>query len=777
MATYTKQCSKVGSFSYANNFILYVTLTERNVSINDNTSYVDYNVYCQSSGSGSISAKHLKYFSINGEEKTNTTEQVNVSSPNAYIPISNGSIGPIKHDDDGSKVISFEAKIEGATYGVSASLNDNFTLTTIQRKSEVSLSSSSVTLNNEVTIKTNRASSNFKHSLYWQVGNGVKNVIATNIADEYDWTVPLAVANSFPNSPTGTVNIICETYNGSTYIGTTTTNLYITVPSSIVPTISSISISGGLNGIYVEKMSTVTVKFVATGAYNSAISQYKVELLKGTAKLKESYGSTVTFDLNNLNISQDTDIKIRVYATDTRNRTTSQDKVINVKRYTAPTITSRSAYRCNSDGTANSSGTYLRIYWTYSTTSITGVTTATATVKYRQKGATTWTTATVANGGTVIVGSGEISTDYQYEVQFSITDGIAAKPAVVTDTILTGYTTVDYRAGGKGIAYGKVSEKDEFECNMETDFLKKIKRNGIELGIARYDDGLIDPNDTIDELIVTKHENVPIAGEFFYVKTLFYNSRHSSQAQIAIGYKTNRYFIRFFYLQWYAWTEIDAIRTYDRTVDFNTLTTTGIYINENTPTGNNRPFGLPGILEVFNNEGNILQRYSTINANWVFQRGYYNSQWGNWKKIGGSMLCVAYPSSRVTIQGDAWTSLKVPLNSTKSDTSSGSLSISDGGIKIGSNMNIVKVSASLCFYNYNAIGEVDLQILKNSQIVSQISIHTTKENQIICITTNPIAINVTKEDVINIAIVKNTEKDMTIINDNAATSLNVELIG
>lgn len=133
MATYEAQCSAVGSFGYANYFKLYVVLTEVNVNVANNTSQIQYNVYCQSSGSGSISAKHLKYFNLNGIDIINTTVDVNVSSPNAYIAIASGTTGTITHNADGSKSVSFSAQIKASSYGVSASVNGTFNLTTIAR--------------------------------------------------------------------------------------------------------------------------------------------------------------------------------------------------------------------------------------------------------------------------------------------------------------------------------------------------------------------------------------------------------------------------------------------------------------------------------------------------------------------------------------------------------------------------------------------------------------------------------------------------------------------
>lgn len=142
--TFSEACSKVGSFSQASNFTLYVVLTDRDGNAGTNKSKVDYNVYCQSNGSGSINARHYKYFSINGEEKINTTEKVNVSSPYAYIPIASGTI-EVTHNSDGSKSIPFSAEIRGASFGVSASVSGTFQLEKIPRYFS---STPSITLSN-----------------------------------------------------------------------------------------------------------------------------------------------------------------------------------------------------------------------------------------------------------------------------------------------------------------------------------------------------------------------------------------------------------------------------------------------------------------------------------------------------------------------------------------------------------------------------------------------------------------------------------------------------
>lgn len=50
--TFTSGCSSVGGFGYADRFILYVVLTDRDGNSSSNQSIVDYNVYLENTSDG-----------------------------------------------------------------------------------------------------------------------------------------------------------------------------------------------------------------------------------------------------------------------------------------------------------------------------------------------------------------------------------------------------------------------------------------------------------------------------------------------------------------------------------------------------------------------------------------------------------------------------------------------------------------------------------------------------------------------------------------------------
>lgn len=68
--------------------------------------------------------------------------------------------------------------------------------------------------------------------------------------------------------------------------------------------------------------------------------------------------------------------------------------------------------------------------------------------------------------------------------------------------------------------------------------------------------------------------------------------------------------------------------------DFDTITKSGTYwfYNGSSPTGNNKPTGDTGFLEVIANDSGTLitQRYTSFHGRGLYQRGYYNNNWSDW---------------------------------------------------------------------------------------------------------------------------------------------------
>lgn len=147
-------------------------------------------------------------------------------------------------DGTGSATIQWKWNVNSPWGGyVYPSGSFTISLPTIARVSTPTLSASSVQMGKSVTITTNRASSSFTHTLKYTL-NGTTATIATGVGASYTWTVPDLVS-LVPNATSGTATITCETYSGSTKVGSKTVSLKITVYSATTPTLSASSVRMG----------------------------------------------------------------------------------------------------------------------------------------------------------------------------------------------------------------------------------------------------------------------------------------------------------------------------------------------------------------------------------------------------------------------------------------------------------------------------------------------------------------------------------------------------
>jgi hypothetical protein len=298
----------------------------------------------------------------------------------------------IAHDSDGSKtfaVAAFTGQIYDGSGGylTASAAAQSFALTTIPRASSVATSGR--TLGSVVKITITRASTAFTHKLYYTCGSIKKQSIATGVATSYDWTPPVSLAKQAPNATTVAATLTVDTYNGGTYIGTTTAQFSLAVPSSVVPTLSvALSDPTGRKttyGGYVQLRSKVKTVITASGAQGSTIKAYNIKV--GTFYAATTASGTTGF------LPGSGTVAVTCKVTDSRGRTASKTQNITVLAYSKPTITAISAARCNQDGTANRSGTYGKVTFTGAITSLSSKNTAAYTVQYREVGATTWTSA------------------------------------------------------------------------------------------------------------------------------------------------------------------------------------------------------------------------------------------------------------------------------------------------------------------------------------------------------------------------------------------------
>lgn len=433
-------------------------------SVADNYSNISWKLKGSGSASGWVMAGGFKAV-INGTTVYSTSTDSRIQLYNGTT-VASGT-AKINHNSDGTKSFSLSCEAGIYSYAVNCTASGTHTLTTIPRASSVS--ASAVTMGSATTISISRASSSFTHTLTYKFGNTSGTIVTKTSSTSVSWTPPISLASQIPSAVSGTCTITCTTYNGSTSIGSKTCTLKLTVPSSVVPTIGSLTatrVDGDVPsswGIYVQSKSKATITISgAAGSYGSTISSYSIT--------GGGYSGTAT-SLTTGFLNTSGTITFTAKVTDSRGRTSAAKTIsISVIAYSQPKFNSYLTQRCLSGGTLNDEGTYAKATVSYSYASCSSKNTVTRSIYYKKSTDSAWTNANTAfsSGTAITFGGGNLSSEYSYDIKYTIADQFHS--ISVYDVVTTAAVVMDFKAGGKGVAIGKVSEFDDtFEVSEKWD--------------------------------------------------------------------------------------------------------------------------------------------------------------------------------------------------------------------------------------------------------------------------------------------------------------------
>ena len=383
---------------------------------------------------------------INGTEYTG-------SIPNydgyATVTLKSGTQS-VAHNSDGSKSISYSFSVtdtSGQTYTPgNASASGTLALTTIPRATTPTLSATSVTMGQSVTITIKPASSTFKHKVRYAFGSLTGQTgglsVGTDFTAQGDLTVtftpPTSLGSQIPTANSGTCTITVYTYQENGWsVGTKTINLTLNVPS-YTPSVSiAISGNGLLGGEYVQGKSTVKGTITASSQYGAGISSIS-SVVDGKTYTSNPFTSSV--------LSSGTK-SVVVTIKDSRGKTASVTSAqFTVREYAIPYITSVTATR-------QSNGTSVNVTLNGGVSSVNGKNAKTFKVTLNGVTNTLTSTTNTINATTTFT---NVSTDKTFEVKAQITDSYTTVSK--TATLPTVAVTMDFFRDGKGIAMGKVAE-------------------------------------------------------------------------------------------------------------------------------------------------------------------------------------------------------------------------------------------------------------------------------------------------------------------------------
>ena len=427
----------------------------------NNQSHVYTELKLVSDGSASISGAGVKWMDYHfGQFGAHTTRSVDVGAGETVVVYSASQV--VRHEEDGtlsSVDRLFHVSIEfGDINGIDVGTKEIYTYLNIpQILRPVTISVSNAILGEESVIAVSRYVDTLTHTITWSCGENSGTVCEKSQNDSEAFAAPIDFSSLNTAGDTVIISFVAITYDGENETGRRSYSFAYSMPAYVAPT-CVFSIADSLDGKYVDYVqnkSSLQIVTTPTIAYGANIVSCQV-FVDGAVYS----GIDVTTDP----VSSVGAVQVVVKVTDSRGRSYSDAKTINVIAYTPPSVIRLITDRTNADGSDNEQGEYVKATFSAAVTSLNSKNSAVYKLGYKKSAYLGYTEIDVSEY------TGEYSladifrifaadTGSSYDVRLSITDDFHT--TIYEAKAPTGFTTFHVPASGHGFSFGKVSEIED----------------------------------------------------------------------------------------------------------------------------------------------------------------------------------------------------------------------------------------------------------------------------------------------------------------------------
>lgn len=340
-------------------------------------------------------------------------------------------------------------EVDMTTSGKTPKLTANY----LYAKSTIA-SASNGTIGSQQTITVTRQDASYTHTLTATCAGRTETIATKSSNLTLTWTP--SVANFAPlitNAMSASCTYTLTTYLNDTVVGTDSKTVTLSLPSaSVAPTLSlSVVDNAGyashFNNKYIVGKSVF--KVTATPSLKYSATQASLTITANGSTYSSSPVTTGTVKAGQTSISSK--------VTDSRSQSATASTTVTLLSYANPNL-SVTVQRCDSGGTADSSGAYCKVTSTYSITALDNINTRSLTVKYKKASASTYTsvsrTISAYTGTDTYIFAAD--TDSSYDVQVLLQDYFST--TTVNKVLPTISVVFDLHSSGTGMAFGKVAE-------------------------------------------------------------------------------------------------------------------------------------------------------------------------------------------------------------------------------------------------------------------------------------------------------------------------------
>lgn len=332
------------------------------------------------------------------------------------------------------------------------------------KESTVSISNLSPNIGDRITVSINRSNSAYTHTLRYSFGCDSGVIVSKTSALSYSWTIPMRWCNEIPDRTEGTAGIFIDTYEGSTYIGSSMEFFQVYLPDSVKPTLTRVDVIDSYTdkpeqfaGLWIQGRSRPQVTgCFGSGSYGSTLKTYYHEL-----DGRIYTGQNIVMNA----LKRKGKSIIKTYATDTRGVKSNviETEIVSIE-YLSPTVSNFTATRVNENGMEYDEGTRVKLHYEWSIDPMDNKNTKFVSVEYFFNNE--WHLLETVDSPNY---SGERTLLTPEDVTFSIHNTYKFRVNVsdifgnltFETNIATSFTLLNFSKDGHGLGIGKASEKED----------------------------------------------------------------------------------------------------------------------------------------------------------------------------------------------------------------------------------------------------------------------------------------------------------------------------
>lgn len=296
-------------------------------------------------------------------------------------------------------------------------------------------------------------------------------------------TVPTRVGYNFLGWSTSSTATTATYAAGGSYTSNSAATLYaVWELAYATPTISNLAL------IRCDESGTATAvgKYLAVSydwELDPALTLVSASIICGAETLNLPAESAASGSVNKIiggNLSPIVNHQVAVTVNDSVGISTTESLVLAAEEYSLPIVSNLVSMRTDAEGNSCEEGTSGSVSFNWVIDEMDGTNSISSVlVVYREKGSEdTYLEASVEFEGIVsgtvsaIIPDNALDITKNYEILITVVDQVSSSTR--TTIITRSFFTMDLLSGGKGIAFGKASDKEGFDVDMDTHFNKNV---------------------------------------------------------------------------------------------------------------------------------------------------------------------------------------------------------------------------------------------------------------------------------------------------------------